>query len=165
MDKVALSYDSAEKWLAEVRRKYLNDLLYNRLDAEHEAFLEEERKKTPDEIFEDAWKIAYMADILTAVGNEDLWPQDVDALLTIEYPLHTIYDEYLSKDSEGYMYDMIDTVIEVAQSRHHDIITENIYLKPEDTVTKQRIEEYLKLYGGPDYSSEQDGPDHEPEPE
>lgn len=162
-DKVALSYESAASWLSEVRDEYRSALLRERLAAEHEAFIEEERQKPPGEIIEDAWKIACMDDLLLAFDNEDFEPQDVDALLTIEHPLHTIYDEFLSKDSEGHMYDLIDTAVEVAQARHHDIITENIYLKPEDTVTKQHIEEYLELYGGPDYSDEQDDPDHGPE--
>lgn len=165
MDKVALSYESAASWLSDIRHEYRAALLRERLAAEHETFIEEERQKTPDEIIEDAWKIACMDDLLMALNNEDLSPQDVDALLTIEYPLHTIYDEFLSKDSESHMYDLIDTTIEVAQARHHDIMTENIYLKPEDTVTKQRIEEYLKLYGGPDHSNGRDDPDHELEPD
>lgn len=164
-DKVALSYECAANWLSGVRDDFQADLLRERLAAEHEAFIEEERQKAPDEIIEDAWKIACMADLVMALEGEDLDPQDIDALLTIEYPLHAIYDEFLSKDVESHMYALTDTAIEVAQARHHDIVTENIYLKPEDAVTKQRIEEYLKLYGGPDYSDEQGGPDHEPEPE
>ena len=163
INRFDLSYECASNWLDGVRYEYRANLLRERLAAEHEAFIEEERQKTPDEIIEDAWKIACMDDLLMAFDNEDLSQQDVDALLTIEYPLHTIYDEFLSKDSEGHMYNLIDTAVEVAQARHHDIITENIYLKPEDSVTKQRIEEYLRLYGGPDYSGEQDRPDHEPE--
>lgn len=163
MDKVALSYESATNWLTEVRHEYQAALLRQRLAAEHEAFIKEERQKTPDQIIEDAWKIACMDDLLMALNNEDLSPQDIDALLTIGLPLQTIYDEFLSKDNESRMYDLTDTAIEVAQARHQDILTENINLKPEDTVTRQRIEEYLKLYGGPDYSNEQGGPDHEPE--
>lgn len=164
LDKVALCYESAANWLDGVRHEHRNALLRDRLAVEHEAFIEEERQKTPDKIIEDAWKIACMDDLLTALGDEDLSPQNVDALLTIEYPLHTIYDEFLSKDNEGHIYDLIDTAIETAQARHHDIMTENICLSPEDTVTKQRIDEYLKVYGEPDYTNEQTGPDYEPEP-
>lgn len=162
-DTLSLPYECASNWFDGVRHEYRTALLRERLAAEHEAFIAEERQKTPDEIIEDAWKIACMDDLLMALENEDLEPQNVDALLTIEYPLHTIYDEFLSKDSESHMYDLIDTAAEVAQARHNDIMTENIYLKPEDSVTKQRIEEYLKVYGGPDYVGEQDGPDQEPE--
>lgn len=163
MDTLALSYECVANWLTEVRHEYRTTLLRERLAVEHAAFIEEERQKTPDEIIEDAWNITCMNDLLMALDNEDLESQDVDALLTIEYPLHTIYDEFLSKDSESHMYDLTDTAVEVAQTRHNDIMTENIYLKPEDTLTKQRIEEYLKVYGGLDYADAQDSPDHEPE--
>lgn len=164
-DKLSISYECASNWLYGIRHEYRNILLRERLAAEHGEFMAEERQKTPDEIIEDAWKITCMNDLLMALNSEDLEPQDVDALLTIEYPLHTIYDEFLTKDNESHMYDLIDTATEVAQARHHDILMENIYLKPEDTVTKQRIEEYLKLYGGPDYYDGQSGPHHESAPE
>ncbi|MEN3005992.1 DUF3848 domain-containing protein [Dehalobacterium formicoaceticum] len=150
VDRFALPYECASYWLNGVHYEYRNALLYERLAADHEAFIAEERQKTPDEIIEDAWKITCMADLLMALENEDLEPQDVDALLTMEHPLHVIYDEYLSKDSESHMYALIDTAVEVAQARHNDIMTKNIHLTSGDTVTKQRIEDYLKVYGEPE---------------
>lgn len=162
MDKVALAYESAANWLAGVRHEYRSGLLSDRLAAEHEAFLEEERQKTPDEIIADAWMIACKADLVMALRDEDLSPQNVDALLTIEHPLHTIYVNFLSKDCESHMYDLVDSAIETAQDRHHDILTENIDLKLEDAITKQRIDEYLKVYGGPESSDEQADPELEP---
>lgn len=163
-DRLSLSYECVSNWFDGVRHEYRTALLRERLAAEHEAFIAEERQKTPDEIIEDAWKIACMDDLLMALENEDLEPQNVDALLTIEHPLYAIYDEFLSKDSESHMYDLIDTATEVAQAQHNNLIMENIYHKSEDAMTQQHIEEYLKVYGGLDYTDEQGSPDHELEP-
>jgi len=163
LDRLALSYDCAANWLTEVRHEYRTALLRERLAGEHQAFLEEERQKTPDEIIEDAWKITCMADLLTVLTNGGLEPQEIDALLTIEHPLHTIFGDFLPKDNENHLYALTDIALEVAQTRHNDLVTGNIDLQPEDAVTKQHLEEYLKFYGGPAYSAEQDVPDHEPE--
>ena len=151
MDKVSLSYDCAEIWLGEVRHEYRTGLLCDRLAAEHEAFLAEERLKSPNEIIEDAWMIACKADLVKALRTEDLSPQDVNALLTMEHPLDAIYVSFLSKDIEGHMYDLVDAAIETAQARHQEILAKNADLNTEDSMAKQRIEEYLEE------------PDHEPE--
>lgn len=151
MDKVSLSYDCAEIWLGEVRHEHRTGLLCDRLAAEHEAFLADERMKTPDEIIEDAWMIACKADLVKALRTEDLSPQDVNALLTMAHPLDAIYVSFLSKDIEGHMYDLVDSAIETAQARHQEILAKNADFNTEDSMAKQRIEEYLEE------------PDHEPE--
>lgn len=164
IDEFTLPYECMAKWLEGIKHEYHTNLLRERLTAEHDEFIEVERQKEPDEIIKDAWKIACMDDLLMAISDEDLSPQDVAALLTIQYPLSTIYDEFLSKDSENHMYDLIDTAMEVAQARHHDIVTENVSFQQEDTGTKKHIEEYLKVFGGLGHNDEQDQSDRELEP-
>jgi len=155
-DRLSLAYDCTSNWINGVRHEYKSTLLREKLAVEHEAFIAEERKKLPDEIIEDAWKITCMNDLLMAFENEDLDSQSVDALLTLEYPLHTVYAKFLSKDSESRMYDLVDTAIEVAQTRHNDLVTENAYSLPEESAVKQHIDEYVKTYGGVHSTDEQD---------
>lgn len=159
VDKVGLACACAKNWLANVRAEYRKSLLDERITAELAAFIEEEKQKTPEEIIDDAWKITCFYDLQMAIENEDLTAQDVDALLTLERPLYSIYDEVLSKDMSDHMNGLVETALEVAQLQHESILDGHIQGNPQ---TEQDIESYLTLYGGLEEADEQAGPGPEP---
>jgi len=159
VDKVDLAYACAESWYADVYAEYRKSLLDERITAELVAFIEEEKRKTPEEIIDDAWKITCFYDLQMAIENEDLPAQNVDALLTMDYPLHSIYDEFLSRDMSDYMNDLVETALDIAKLQHQAIMEGHI---PENPDLHKYVEEYLATYFNPESADEQAGPELEP---
>lgn len=152
-DKVGLAFNCAKLWMDDVRAEYRANLLYNRVADEWAAFMAAERLKTPDEIIDDAWKISCYNDLLMEIESAELPARDVDALLTLERPLYSIYDEFLSRDMTDHMNDLVETALEVAQLQHESIL--DGYIQGNDQ-TKQEIESYLSLYGNLEDANGQD---------
>lgn len=153
VDKVGLACACAKNWLADVRAEHRKSLLDERITTELAAFIEGEKRKTPKEIIADAWKIACFYDLRVAIENEDLTAQNVDALLTLERPLYSIYDEVLSNDMSDYMNNLVETALEVAQLQHESILDGHIHGNAQ---TEQDIKSYLALYGGLENENSQD---------
>lgn len=158
VDKLGLACECARLWLGDVRQEYRHGLLVERINAEHQAFMEVERQKTPDEIIEDAWKITCYNDLQLTLEHEELNAQVVDALLTMEYPLGSIYDEYLKRDMSDHMEELLFTAQEIA-SLQHQALTQDWYL-PASPALQPYVEEYFAVYG-----SEPVDMQDEPEPE
>lgn len=145
VDKLGLSYDCTKLWLDDVRLEYRHGLLLDRINAEHEAFMEAERQKTPEEIIEDAWKITCYNDLQTMFDNEEIEPKTVDALLTMEAPLSSVYDEYLKQDMTDHMTDILDAAIDIANLQHQ-ALTQDGHV-PADPALQRFAEDYLSAYG------------------
>ena len=164
IDKGDLALNCVRLWLEDVRGEYRYGLLYDRIAAEHDEFMAEERLKTPDEIIEDAWKITCYNDLLMTLANEEMDTRDIDALLTLRYPLANIYDEYLQRDMSDHMNDLLDTTLDIAQLQHDNIMDGYAMEHTQDTHSKQFVDEYLALYGAAGFDGEQGDaePDMEP---
>ena len=121
VDKPALAVDCTNKWLLDVRAEHRQSLLYDRFVEEHAAFIAAERLKTPNEIIEDAWKITCYDDLLMLVETSELEMIHVDALLTLESPLFSVYDEVLGIGSSENMDELRDTLERVAVTRVEEL--------------------------------------------
>ena len=121
VDKAALAVDCTNKWLLDVRAEHRQSLLYDRFSEEHAAFIAAERLKTPNEIIEDAWKITCYYDLLMLVETSELEIMHIDALLTLESPLFSVYDEVLGIGSSERMDELRDTLERVAETRVEEL--------------------------------------------
>lgn len=144
VDKEGLAADCARLWLEDVRNEYRHNLLCERIAAEHAEYMAEERLKTPDEIIEDAWKITCYNDLMMKIGYEEMDTRDIDALLTLRYPLANVYDEVLQRDMSDHMNDLMDAVTDIAQLQRENIVDGHL---PESAVDAQHVSEYLEHHG------------------
>ena len=159
VDKDELALNCARLWLEDVRNEYRHGLLCDRIKAEYAEFIAEELLKTPNEIIEDAWKITCYNDILMNLENEEMDTRDIDALLTLHYPLANVYDEYLSRDMSDYMQDIFDTALEIARLQQKNLAEGY----KDKTFNESFANEYLERYGTalPDDEADTDAPGRE----
>ncbi len=155
MDKTGLAMECARLWLAEVRNEYRQGLLVERVAAEHTAFIEAIRLKTPDEIIENAWKICCYSDIHMQLEEEEIETRAIDALLTLRSPLEAVYEEFLQRDLSSHMSDVFDVAMDIAQLQRENLAEGHL---PEDAVDERYVSEYLEFYGAtpPDDETEID---------
>ena len=73
--------------------------LYDRMNSEHEAFKEKLLKMSPKEVYSKAYEICMKDDILMLLENDAFSYRKIDTLLSFEYPLDAIYQEWLDTDS------------------------------------------------------------------
>jgi len=160
VDKPDLAVECVKKWLLDVRSEYRHDLLYNRFAEEREAFLAAERLKTPDEIIEDAWKITCYNDLVMLMESVEFEQHEVDALLTLENPLSSIYDEVLSEDDNSIMDSLRETAERVALERVEEM--DNPFFAAEPSVQKY-VDEFIECHCEPMEDEQEPDDGFEPE--
>lgn len=161
VDKVSLACACAKSWLTDVRAEQRKTLLDERIEAELAAYVESLMHKLPEVIINNAWQIVCFHDIQLAIQDEDLPARSVEALLTLDTPLYSIYDEFLSKDLSDHMAALVDAALDLAQVRGNSLLAGNIQGTSQH---KQDIENYLSLYGELEEADEHTAADIEPEP-
>lgn len=103
-----------------------NALLFEKMQAELDSFIEELETKPPSEIIEFAYELTYKEDILQSLvfdfeGNYPLTNEQAKALLSLKYPLDYLYQEWLDYDGS-----VLDTL---RQSNDLAIKKQTEYLK------------------------------------
>ena len=100
--------------------------LYERMSGEFAAYLDGLRDKDPQDIIDAAYQITIKTDILSLMESHTLTLPQIDVLLTLEYPLDSIYQEWLANDYShmDMLRDTLDSFVEEernALARHaHD---------------------------------------------
>lgn len=95
----------------------LNVLLYRKMEKEMEAFKDELRASTPDEIMGKAYELAIKEDILYHLEYTDLTDERAKALLKDKKPLDSIYQKWEHMDNH-YM----DLISDAVEARANDLI-------------------------------------------
>ena len=96
------------------KTKRINDMLYEKMEKEYHAFLEELEKKEPKEIIAASYEKVFKEDIMMILSENDLPYDRAKALLRMDYPLDAAYKAWLGRDST-YMEDLRDCVEEFAK--------------------------------------------------
>ena len=149
IDKPTLAVECTNQWLQDVRSEHRKGLLYDRFLAEYSEFIAEERLKTSDEIIEDAWKITCYDDLLSLVESYEFDMMYVDALLTMQSPLFSVYNEVLGIDPGDIMEDLRDSLESVGYKRSEELMFPSCYFVPE---TKKYVDEFTTLYSRAEYN-------------
>ena len=105
-------------------------LLLERMQHENEDYHDSLLSQPPKEIIDSAYEMAMKNDIVLSVENDSLSPPQIDALLTLEYPLDAIYHEWLDTDASymemlsDSMKNLIEDQIKILQQRDDGMIGE-----------------------------------------
>ena len=75
-----------------------NELLYNKLNDEYELFISQMKFLSPERVIEYAYEITIKKEILSCCEFSERSQTDAKALYELKYPLHELYEEWLSND-------------------------------------------------------------------
>ena len=92
--------------------EYLRVNLYEKAFKEQEKFIADLKKLPPEEIIEKAYEYIMREDILMIFEDDYLSPEQVKALLKLEYPLASCYSRWLDNDY-SHMEMLQDTISEL----------------------------------------------------
>ena len=92
----------------------LCDKLYIKMDKEYKEFIKSLKQKTPDEIIEAAYEKVMKKNILCCIEEENFPHYKAKPLLTLDYPLDSIYQQWLSSDDSflDMLRDAIDATVD-----------------------------------------------------
>ena len=89
------------------------DALSDKMHEEQDRFKEELLKKPPEEILRDAYSYWMREDVILAVEAQLLPEEDLAALLKLDRPLETAYQEFLDSDHDA-LGPMVDCLEDLA---------------------------------------------------
>lgn len=92
-----------------------NELLYEKVQAEYNAFIEEIKQLPPEQIVEKSYQKTIKEDLVTICGEINRPQNEAKALYLLKNPLEEMYQEWLGTDVD-YMDLLRDTVDERAKS-------------------------------------------------
>ena len=75
-----------------------NVLLYEKVQAEYDAFIEELKRMTPEQVIEKAYEKVTKENMVTIIQEENLTSAEAKALCREKYPLDRMYQEWLDTD-------------------------------------------------------------------
>ena len=75
-----------------------NVLLYEKVQAEYDAFIEELKRMTPEQVIDRAYEKVTKENMVTIIREENLTPAEAKALSREKYPLDRMYQEWLDTD-------------------------------------------------------------------
>ncbi len=75
-----------------------NELLYEKVQVEYDAFIEELKRMTPEQIIEKSYEKVTKENMVTIIQEENLTPAEAKALCREKYPLDRMYQEWLDTD-------------------------------------------------------------------
>lgn len=91
-----------------------NELLYQKMKAEYDSFIDELKRMTPEQIIEHAYEKVIKEDILCECEFDLFEPQEAKALYLEKHPLDRIYNDWLHNDY-SYMEQIRDTISDAAK--------------------------------------------------
>lgn len=95
--------------------EYLRIELYEKAYKEQEKFVAELKKSPPEKIIEQAYEYIMREDILMTFEDDYLSPEQVKALLKLEYPLAACYRTWLKNDC-SHMEMLRDTILDLGSN-------------------------------------------------
>lgn len=78
-----------------------NELLYEKVQAEYDAFIEELKRMTPEQVIDKAYQKVVKENMVMAIQDMELTPSEAKALCREKYPLDRMYQEWLDTDVSG----------------------------------------------------------------
>ena len=78
-----------------------NELLYEKVQAEYDAFIEELKQMTPEQVIDKAYQKVIKENMVIAIQDMELTPSEAKALCREKYPLDRMYQEWLDTDVSG----------------------------------------------------------------
>lgn len=75
-----------------------NELLYEKVQAEYDAFIEELKRMPPEQIIERAYEKVTKENMVMAIQDKELTYTEAKALCRETYPLDRMYREWLDTD-------------------------------------------------------------------
>ncbi len=75
-----------------------NELLYEKVQAEYDAFIEELKRMTPEQVIERAYEKVTKENMVMVIQENDLEPSEAKALFREKYPLDRMYQEWIDTD-------------------------------------------------------------------
>ena len=75
-----------------------NVLLYEKVQAEYDAFIEELKRMTPEQVVERAYEKVTKENMVTIIQENELTPAEAKSLYREKYPLDLMYQEWLDTD-------------------------------------------------------------------
>ena len=75
-----------------------NELLYEKVQSEYDAFIEELKRMTPEQVINKAYEKVTKENMVTIIQEENLTPAEAKALNREKYPLDRMYQEWLDTD-------------------------------------------------------------------
>lgn len=91
-----------------------NELLYEKLQAEYNAYIESLKQMTPEQVIENAYQKVFKEDLIIAFESVNLEPLEAKALYLEKYPLDKLYQDWLDSDA-SYMDMLRDCVSDTAK--------------------------------------------------
>lgn len=92
------------------------ELLYEKVQAEYDNFIEELKRMTPEQVIEKAYEKVAKENMVMAIQDKELTPSEAKALCREKYPLDRMYREWLDTDvSEMQM--LKDSIDETAKKQ------------------------------------------------
>ena len=92
--------EGAFEYLETAEHDYLAERVYDRVTLAYEDFLDELKKKTPEKIIDEAYKIILFSDIQTSLDpvTSNFDTEQLKALKSLADPLWSLYQEWQSRD-------------------------------------------------------------------
>ena len=75
-----------------------NELLYEKVQAEYDAFIEELKRMTPEQVIDRAYEKVTKENMVTITQENNLTSAEAKALNREKYPLDRMYQEWLDTD-------------------------------------------------------------------
>ena len=75
-----------------------NELLYGKVQAEYDAFIEELKRMTPEQVIDRAYEKVTKENMVMVIQENNLEPSEAKALCREKYPLDRMYQEWLDTD-------------------------------------------------------------------
>ena len=88
----------------------MQDKFYEKMSEEYAQFKDDLRSKTPDEIMDKSYELVFKEDFLSHFEYNEMDDSTIEALMTLERPLDSMYREWLHTDA-SYM-DMLERCID-----------------------------------------------------
>lgn len=90
-------HDSNEKGDAIMPTDYV-ELLYEKVQAEYDNFIEKLKQMTPEQVIEKAYEKVAKENMVMAIQDKELTLSEAKALCREQYPLDRMYQEWLDTD-------------------------------------------------------------------
>ena len=75
-----------------------NELLYEKVKAEYDTFIDELKRMTPEQVIERAYEKVTKENLVITIQENELSPSEAKVLFREKYPLDRLYQEWLDTD-------------------------------------------------------------------
>lgn len=88
----------------------INEMLYEKVENEYNAYIERLKQMPPDKIIDHAYEKIFKEDLMIALHEKNLSYSEAKAMFSLKYPLDELYQEWMRTDI-SYM-DMLSDIVD-----------------------------------------------------